>query len=128
MITLRRLSRDPASYGAAAVLAFGFGAAAAVFALVNALLLKPLPFPESDRLVALRVAGPSWSPRLFEAVAREAGRRWSAAVLEEEAALAAYRKAHHACLEHAREQIARREADAADAARAKEVHAVWAKP
>jgi predicted permease len=88
MITLRRLSRDPASYGAAAVLAFGFGAAAAVFALVNALLLKPLSFPEPDRLVALRVAGPSWSPRLFDAVAREAtGFAALAGVQEREATL-----------------------------------------
>ena len=39
-------------------LAVGVGANVAIFAIVNAVLLRPLPLPDSERLVALRHAAP----------------------------------------------------------------------
>ncbi len=51
---LRSLRRQPAfSLFVVATLAVGIGAIAAVFSVVNGVLLKPLPLVESDRLVAV---------------------------------------------------------------------------
>lgn len=53
-IAARSLWRQPAFLAIAALtLAVGIGANAAVFSAVYAVLLRPLPFPEADRLVAV---------------------------------------------------------------------------
>ncbi|HEX6059299.1 MAG TPA: ABC transporter permease, partial [Gemmatimonadaceae bacterium] len=60
LLALRSLRRRPAYAAAvAATLALGLGASIAVFGLVNAALLRPFPFAQSERLVFLwGVVGP----------------------------------------------------------------------
>ncbi|HUH07752.1 MAG TPA: ABC transporter permease [Egibacteraceae bacterium] len=56
---VRSLRRQPAfTVMAVGMLALGIGATVAIFALVNAVVLKPLPFADPDRLMLVHLLGP----------------------------------------------------------------------
>lgn len=58
-LTLRRLMKAP-GFAATVLLtlAIGIGANTAVFSVINSVVLRPLPYPEADRLVALHMDAP----------------------------------------------------------------------
>jgi len=60
MLASRSLARRKGFVAAVVtILGLGIGANTAVFSVVDAVLLKPLPFPDSDRLVTVLEASPS---------------------------------------------------------------------
>lgn len=69
---IRLMRRSPSfSITVILTLAIGIGANSAVFSAINAILLRPLPFPHSDELMLLRQFGrTSKAPSLFVAPAR----------------------------------------------------------
>ena len=63
---LRALRQKP-GFAAVALLtlALGIGATTVMFTLVNGVLLRPLPFPESDKLVAVHGQSADWNAEAF---------------------------------------------------------------
>jgi predicted permease len=58
-LVLRRLAKSPAFAATVLLtLAIGIGANTAVFSVLNGVILKPLPYPESDQLVSLWLNAP----------------------------------------------------------------------
>jgi putative ABC transport system permease protein len=73
--TIRGLLRRPGyALAVAGTLALGIGAATGVFALVNAILLDTLPYPDAERLVLIRNsnAGGTWNTSVVDHRALEA--------------------------------------------------------
>ena len=74
---LRGLRFQPAfAIAAIAALALGIGATTAVFSVVNAVLLKPMPYPDAERIVlfmntSAQGSGPAASPAKFAHWARQ---------------------------------------------------------
>src|SRR5215475_4384943 len=70
-LALRVLRKNP-SYAAVAILtlAIGIGAATAIFSVLNAVVLRPLPYANPDRLVLIRDAAPPRFPEFSVSVGR----------------------------------------------------------
>lgn len=80
-VTVRSLARTPGfTLDAVTALALGLGASTAIFSVVDAVLLKPLPYPDPERIVVFLTGpgaaagrgGPQVPPTLFNLLKQQA--------------------------------------------------------
>ncbi len=68
-LTFRRLRKNPSfTITSVLTLALGIGATTTIFSVVNKVLIQPLPFTQSDRLVALTHTAPGVGMKVMEQI------------------------------------------------------------
>src|SRR5688500_11068248 len=77
----RQLARRPGFTAAALVtLILGLGAPTAIFSVVQAVLIRPLPYPNADQIVRFRIESRSpHGPIAFDALPVSSALEWAAA-------------------------------------------------
>jgi hypothetical protein len=67
--SIRMFAQSPGfTIAAVAALALGIGANTAVFSVVNTVLLKPLTYPDADRIVQFYLTSPEGHPNSFSEI------------------------------------------------------------
>src|ERR1051326_6518907 len=93
---LRSLAKNPGFSAIAIVtLALGIGANTAIFSAVDAVLLKPLPYPNADRLVSLDTKVPGPGKDIFGSSMSYPDIQQLQALTRDFAGVAAYRDARY---------------------------------